>query len=87
VSDVIAAAVAVASPSLVPLVAAPKAVALIVKVATAEPPSAVNVVASCVLDRMIKLPVPPPLTSAVIASRAAFAAIMDITGLVVMAFS
>jgi hypothetical protein len=87
VSDVIAFAVAVARPLLVALVEAGNAVALIVSVAPSVPLSAVNVVAGGEPERMYRWPVPPPLTSAVMASSAAFAAMMEVTGVVVILHS
>jgi hypothetical protein len=84
VSLVIALAVAVARPLEVILVDAAKAVADMGQVAPRVPLSAVSVVAGGAPLRMNRLPVPPPLTRAVVASKAALAAMMDITGVAVM---
>lgn len=79
VADVIAFANAVASPFVPPSVEAANAVALRVRVARRVPLSAVSVVASGAPVRISTVPA-PPVNLAVMASRAARAASMEMIG-------
>jgi hypothetical protein len=85
VSEVMALAVAVARPLPVALVEAGKAVADRGSVAPSVPLSAVSVVAGWAPERMYRLPLAP--MSAVVASSAAFAARIDMTGKAAIVYS